>query len=56
MVSTRTETITARDGGSFAGHVALPAAGSGPGILVIQEIGGVNGYIKAVCERLADLG
>lgn len=56
MVSTRTEHITARDGDQFDGHVALPASGSGPGILLIQEIGGVNGYIRAVAERLAELG
>jgi carboxymethylenebutenolidase len=56
MTSTRTETITARDGGTFSGHVALPTNGSGPGLLLIQEIGGVNGYIKAVAERLADAG
>ncbi|MGY6499799.1 MAG: dienelactone hydrolase family protein [Acidimicrobiales bacterium] len=56
MVTTRTETITAHDGGTFDAHVALPGAGSGPAILVIQEIGGVNGYIRAVAERLADMG
>src|SRR2546422_8745896 len=38
------------------GHVALPDVGSGPGLVVIQEIFGVNGYIKGVCGRLAKLG
>ena len=56
MTSTRTETITARDGDTFGAHVALPTSGSGPGLVLIQEIGGVNGYIKAVAERLADAG
>ena len=56
MVSTRTERITARDDGQFDGHVALPPSGSGPGVLLVQEIGGVNGYIRAVAERLAELG
>jgi carboxymethylenebutenolidase len=56
MASTRTEQITARDGERFDGHVALPSSGSGPGILLIQEIGGVNSYIRAVAERLAELG
>ena len=56
MVSSRTERITARDGQEFDGHVALPDSGSGPGILLIQEVGGVNGYIRAVADRLADLG
>ena len=56
MASTRTERITARDGEQFDGHVALPDSGTGPGMLLIQEIGGVNGYIRAVADRLADLG
>jgi carboxymethylenebutenolidase len=56
MISTRTEQVTARDGGQFDAHAALPTSGSGPGILLIQEIGGVNEYIRAVAQRLAELG
>jgi carboxymethylenebutenolidase len=56
MAETRTETIQARDGHSFEAHVALPRSGGGPGLVVIQEIFGVNDYIKEVCSRLADLG
>lgn len=37
-------------------HVVLPASGSGAGILVLQEIYGVNDYVKEVAERLAHLG
>jgi len=37
-------------------HVVLPEAGSGPGIVVLQEIFGVGGYIKEAAERLAGLG
>ena len=55
MTTSRTETI-AVDGGSFTAHVALPASGSGPGLVVLQEIFGVNGYIRSVCERLAEMG
>jgi carboxymethylenebutenolidase len=55
-MASRTEQIRAGDGGEFPGHVALPESGSGPGILVIQEIFGVNDYIKGACERLARLG
>jgi carboxymethylenebutenolidase len=55
MADTRTDTITVADG-SFDAHVALPASGRGPGILLIQEIFGVGAYIKAVAQRLADLG
>ena len=56
MVATRTETITADDGATFDGFVALPDGGTGPGVLVIQEIFGVNQYIQQVCRRLAALG
>jgi carboxymethylenebutenolidase len=56
MVTTRTETITADDGVRFDGFVALPDGGEGPGVLVIQEIFGVNQYIQQVCRRLAGLG
>ncbi|MGF1595731.1 MAG: dienelactone hydrolase family protein [Acidimicrobiales bacterium] len=56
MTTNRTETITSTDGQTFDGHLALPASGHGPGILVIQEIFGVNGYVRDVCDRLAGLG
>src|SRR5438552_8651562 len=52
----RTEQVLAHDGGRFTGYLVLPAAGSGPGLVVSQEIFGVNGYIKGVCGRLAKLG
>lgn len=45
--------ITARDGGSFQGYLALPPAGKGPGILLIQEIFGVNAHIRSVAEQYA---
>ena len=37
-------------------HVWTPTAGSGPGILLIQEIFGVGAYIRAVADRLCDAG
>jgi carboxymethylenebutenolidase len=37
-------------------HVTLPESGSGPGIVVLQEIFGVGDYIKRTGERLAELG
>src|SRR5262245_6268153 len=37
-------------------HVWTRDGGSGPGILLIQEIFGVGSYIRAVGERLADGG
>jgi carboxymethylenebutenolidase len=44
------------DGGEMAMHVWTPAAGSGPGLLLIQEIFGVGTYIRAVATRLAAAG
>ena len=52
----RTERIPSHDSGDFSGYLALPAAGRGPGMVLIQEIFGVNGYIKAAADRLAGLG
>lgn len=45
--------ITARDGGTFQGYLALPPAGKGPGIVLIQEIFGVNAHIRSVAEQYA---
>ncbi len=51
----RVERVQTPDG-QFDGHVVLPEAGSGPGIVVLQEIFGVGDYIKESAERLAGLG
>ena len=49
--------IAALDGsGSFKSYVARPATGSGPGMVLIQEIFGVNGYVKRTADRLAEEG
>lgn len=48
--------IAAEDGGSFEGYLALPASGSGPGILLIQEIFGVNSHIRDVADLYAEEG
>lgn len=45
--------ITARDGGQFKGYLALPPTGRGPGIVLIQEIFGVNAHIRSVAEQYA---
>ncbi len=39
--------------GSFDAYLALPPAGSGPGLLLYQEIFGVNEHIRAVAEQFA---
>jgi len=38
------------------GYLAVPEAGTGPGVLVIQEWWGLNDQIKSVVERLAGEG
>ena len=42
--------------GLMPAHVWEPAGGSGPGLLLLQEIFGVSGYIKQRAEDLASLG
>jgi carboxymethylenebutenolidase len=48
-------TITT-DGGAMGGYLASPSAGRGPGIVVIQEIFGVNGFVRAVADGFAAHG
>ena len=49
--------IKARDGsGSFKAYLALPKSGQGPGIVVMQEILGVNAGMRQICDRLAAEG
>ena len=42
--------------GAFAAYLATPKAAQGPGIVVIQEIFGVNAGIRAIADRLAGEG
>lgn len=44
------------NGGTTPGYLATPAAGKGPGVIVIQEWWGLVGHIKKVCDRLAAEG
>jgi carboxymethylenebutenolidase len=46
-------TTVAGNAGSFDAYLALPPAGSGPGLLLLQEIFGVNEHIRAVAEQYA---
>ena len=41
------------DGVTFDGFLALPDAGSGPGVLVIQEIFGVTDHIRELADGFA---
>lgn len=49
----KTVTIQAHDGGSFSAYLA---GDKGPGILVIQEIFGVNKVMRDICDDLAKQG
>jgi len=49
-------TIRAADGGSFSGYLAAPKSGKGPGILVIQEIFGVNAVMRGIADGFAAQG
>jgi carboxymethylenebutenolidase len=42
--------------GQFGGYLASPSAGSGPGIVVIQEIFGVNKVMRDVADSFAARG
>lgn len=44
------------EGGAFDAYLAKPATGSGPGIVVIQEIFGVNANVRAIADELAAAG
>jgi carboxymethylenebutenolidase len=55
MPQSRVEPVQTPDG-EFDLTVWLPEAGTGPGVLLIQEIYGVSDYIRAVAEDLAGLG
>jgi len=49
-------TIKSFDGGEFDAYLSLPASGYGPGILVLQEIFGVNSYMRSVVDWYAAHG
>lgn len=48
--------IEARDGGTFRGYLALPASGHGPGLVLAQEIFGVNRSMRALADLYAEEG
>jgi carboxymethylenebutenolidase len=46
----------ASNGGEAYGYFALPASGSGPGVIVIQEWWGLTTHIAQIADRLASEG
>ena len=49
-------TINSFDGGEFDAYIATPASGFGPGIVVLQEIFGVNEYMRSIADWYANHG
>ena len=48
--------IAAKDGGRFQAYLAKPAQGSGPGLVLLQEIFGVTAFLRAQADLLAEEG
>jgi carboxymethylenebutenolidase len=48
--------IAAADGGSFGGYLATPESGAGPGLILLQEIFGVNPHIREIADLYAEEG
>ena len=44
------------EGSTTPGYLAVPASGSGPAVIVVQEWWGLVGHIKAVVNRFAEAG
>ncbi|HLH58086.1 MAG TPA: dienelactone hydrolase family protein [Streptosporangiaceae bacterium] len=55
-ITRRAERVQLPDGGEVPVFAAIPERGSGPGLLLFQEIFGLNEHIKHRAERLAGLG
>jgi carboxymethylenebutenolidase len=55
-MTAKTVELTAGDGSKFSAYLALPSAGKAPVIIVLQEIFGVNGAIRAAADALAAAG
>ena len=48
--------ITASDGGRFTGYLAKPSKTKAPGLLLIQEIFGVNKVMRGIADEFAKQG
>ncbi|MCD6438869.1 MAG: dienelactone hydrolase family protein [Halomonas sp.] len=55
-MGTSIEIKTADGRGNFTGYLAVPASGSGPGIVLLQEIFGVNATIREIADYYAEEG
>jgi carboxymethylenebutenolidase len=55
-VAFRTLQISESNGKSFTGYLSIPPSGKGPGLLLLQEVYGVNADIKAAADYYAAAG
>lgn len=55
-VTTQWIEVPGSDGQVYDAYLALPPAGSGPGLVLFQEIFGVNSHIQGVAEQYAQDG
>lgn len=55
MTTARTEQVTSLDGQTFTAHCSVPDR-PGPGILLFQEIFGINDNMRGLADRLAREG
>ncbi|HET8728041.1 MAG TPA: dienelactone hydrolase family protein [Alphaproteobacteria bacterium] len=56
MPESRTMVVTAEDGHSFSAYVAAPGGRPRAGLVVVQEIFGVNHHIRAIADGYAAEG
>src|SRR6185437_3402098 len=49
-------TIPTSDHAEYSGYLSLPPSGTGPGIVLVQEIWGVNEHIRTVADQFALAG
>ena len=48
--------VTASDGGTFEAYLELPEVGSGPGLILLQEIFGINSFMRDMAHTFAGEG
>ena len=56
MTGTHYERVQASDGGAFDAYCAAPDRSPAPGVLLFQEIFGINDNIRWLADQLADHG
>ena len=56
MITTHVERVRAHDGGVFDAFCAVPETSEAAGVLLFQEIFGVNDNIRGLAARLAEAG